>query len=67
MLREPYSAKSYTYNSKYIDNRLALRPPLTGNLQKIYAMDLVHPYRLEFEKTADSICTVRIITIEDYN
>lgn len=41
--------------------------PLTGNLQKIYAMDLVHPYRLEFEKTADSICTVRIITIEDYH
>ena len=34
MLREPYSAKSYTYNSKYIDNRLALRPPQKESLER---------------------------------
>ena len=50
-----------------IAGRIGRCHPLTGNLKKIYAMDLVHPYRLEFEKTADSICTVRIITIEDYH
>jgi len=34
MLREPYSAKSYSYNSKYIDNRLALRPPQKESLER---------------------------------
>lgn len=34
MLREPYSPKSYTYHSKYIDNRLALRPPQKKSLEK---------------------------------
>lgn len=34
MLREPYSAKSYTYHTNYIDNRLALRPPQTESLER---------------------------------
>ena len=34
MLREPYSTKSYSYNSKYIDNRLALRPPQKESLER---------------------------------
>lgn len=34
MLRGPYSAKSYTYHSKYIDNRLALRPPQKERLER---------------------------------
>ncbi len=34
MLREPYSEKSYSYHSKYIDNRLALRPPQKESLER---------------------------------
>ena len=34
MLKEPYSAKSYSYYSKYIDNRLALRPPQKESLER---------------------------------
>ena len=32
-----------------------------------YAMDLVHPYRLIFEKNKTDIHVVRIINIEDYH
>jgi len=34
MLREPYSEKFYTYTSKYINNRLALRPPQHESLER---------------------------------
>jgi type III restriction enzyme len=34
MLREPYSTKSYTYHSNYIDNRLSLRPPQKESLER---------------------------------
>ncbi len=34
MLKESYSEKSYTYHSKYIDNRLALRPPQKESLER---------------------------------
>lgn len=34
MLKEPYIAKSYSYNSNYIDNRLALRPPQKESLER---------------------------------
>ncbi|MDL2263663.1 DEAD/DEAH box helicase family protein [Synergistaceae bacterium OttesenSCG-928-I11] len=34
MLKEPYSPKSYSYHSKYIDNRLALRPPQKESLER---------------------------------
>ncbi len=33
MLKEPYTAKSYTWNSKYIKNALALRPPQADSLE----------------------------------
>lgn len=34
MLKESYSPKSYSYHSKYIDNRLALRPPQKESLER---------------------------------
>lgn len=33
MLKEPYTAKSYSWNSKYIKNALALRPPQADSLE----------------------------------
>lgn len=33
MLREPYTAESYSYHSKYIKNALALRPPQAESLE----------------------------------
>ena len=41
--------------------------PLKGDRKGEYAMDLVHPYRLVFEKEGDSIQIARIISIEDYH
>lgn len=32
-----------------------------------YAMDLVHPYRLVFEKIGDEIQIANIVSIEDYH
>jgi len=40
---------------------------LQGNRKGEYAMDLVHPYRLIFEKNDQEIQFVRIINIEDYH
>ena len=34
MLKEPYSENFYTYHSKYINNRLALRPPQHESLER---------------------------------
>ena len=34
MLREPYSERFYTHHSKYINNRLALRPPQGESLER---------------------------------
>jgi len=34
MLNEPYSESFYTYHSKYINNRLALRPPQHESLER---------------------------------
>lgn len=41
--------------------------PLKGNRNGEYAMDLVHPYRLVFEKKKDVLQIVRINSIEDYH
>ena len=41
--------------------------PLKGDRKGEYAMDLVHPYRLVFEKEGDRIQIARIIPIEDYH
>lgn len=40
---------------------------LQGNRKNEYAMDLVHPYRLVFEKHEDVVQAVKIISVEDYH
>lgn len=40
---------------------------LVGNLKGKYAVDLVHPYRLIFEKRGDEIQIARIMEIGDYH
>lgn len=49
MLREPYTAKSYTWNSKFIKNALALRPPQADSLEIFARLCDV----LSLEKDAD--------------
>ena len=41
--------------------------PLTNNRKGQYAVDLIHPYRLVFEKKGDSIQIANIIEIVDYH
>ena len=41
--------------------------PLTQNRKGKYAVDLVHPYRLIFEKIGDGIQIVTILEITDYH
>lgn len=41
--------------------------PLTQNRRGQYAMDLVHPYRLVFEKNGDEIQIANILEIVDYH
>lgn len=41
--------------------------PLKGNRKGQYAMDLVHPYRLVFEKTGDIIQIANVMEIVDYH
>lgn len=41
--------------------------PLTGNRKNQYAVDLVHPYRLVFEKQGEDIQIANIIEIVDYH
>ena len=41
--------------------------PLTQNRKGQYAVDLVHPYRLVFEKCGDEIQIANIIEIVDYH
>lgn len=40
---------------------------LTGSRQNQYAVDLVHPYRLVFEKQGELIQIANIIEIVDYH
>ncbi len=41
--------------------------PLSQNRKGQYAMDLVHPYRLVFEKNGDEIQIANILEIADYH
>ena len=41
--------------------------PLSNNRKGQYAMDLVQPYRLIFEKFSEDLQIVRIIEIKDYH
>lgn len=40
---------------------------LTGNRKEQYAMDLVHPYRLVFEKRGNEVQMICIMEIVDYH
>lgn len=40
---------------------------LTQNRKEQYAVDLVHPYRMVFEKIGDEIQIVKILEIVDYH
>lgn len=41
--------------------------PLVNNRKGQYAVDLVHPYRLIFEKNGDEIQIANILEIVDYH
>ena len=41
--------------------------PLKQNRKGQYAMDLIHPYRLVFEKNGDEIQIANILKIVDYH
>ncbi|MCD8224302.1 MAG: type II toxin-antitoxin system RelE/ParE family toxin [Clostridiales bacterium] len=41
--------------------------PLTQNRKGQYALDLIHPYRLVFEKDGEKIQIARIVEIVDYH
>ena len=41
--------------------------PLTQNRKGQYAMDLIHPFRLVFEKKGDEIQIANILEIVDYH
>lgn len=41
--------------------------PLSQNRKGQYAMDLVHPYRLVFEKSGNKIQIAKILEIVDYH
>ena len=41
--------------------------PLTQNRKGQYALDLIHPYRLVFEKNGDEIQIANILEIVDYH
>lgn len=40
---------------------------LKGDLKGLYAMDLIHPFRLIFEKKGDEIQIAKITDITDYH
>lgn len=40
---------------------------LNGNRKGQYAMDLIHPYRLVFEKIGNEIQIVKVMEIVDYH
>ena len=50
-----------------IQFRIGRCHPLTPNRKGQYAMDLVHPYRLVFEKNGNEIQIANILEIVDYH
>lgn len=50
-----------------IENRIGRCHPLTGSRKGQYALDLVHPFRLVFEKQGDKIQIAHILEITDYH
>lgn len=50
-----------------IQFRIGRCHPLTGNRKNQYAVDLVHPFRLIFEKKGAEIQIANILEIVDYH
>lgn len=50
-----------------IQHRIGRCHPLSGDRKKQYAVDLVHPYRLVFEKTGSEVQIANIIEVVDYH
>lgn len=50
-----------------IQFRIGRCHPLTNNRKGQFAVDLVHPYRLVFEKHGDEIQVAHILEIVDYH
>lgn len=50
-----------------IDFHIGRCHPLTQNRKGQYAVDLVHPYRMVFEKHGDTIQIAHILEIVDYH
>ena len=50
-----------------IQFRIGRCHPLTQNRKGQYAMDLVHPYRLVFDKNGNEIQIANILEIVDYH
>jgi len=50
-----------------IKYRIGRCHPLTNNRKGQYAVDLVHPYRLVFEKSGNKIQVAHIMEIVDYH
>ena len=54
-------------DAKMSDRTYGRCHPLTNNRKGQYAVDLVHPYRLVFEKHGNEIQVVHIMEIVDYH
>lgn len=50
-----------------IEHQIGRCHPLTGNRKGQYALDLVHPFRLIFEKHGKQIQIAHIVEITDYH
>lgn len=50
-----------------IESRLGRCHMLKGNRKNQYAVDLVHPYRLVFEKKGEEVQIATIIEVVDYH
>ena len=50
-----------------VQYRIGRCPPLKGNRRNQYAMHLIEPYRIVFEKKGNEIQIVKIMEIVDYH
>ena len=58
---------AYFSVEQLIENHVGRCHPLKNNRKGQYAMDLVHPYRLVFEKHGEVIQLANILEIVDYH
>ena len=62
-----YDISAYPTVEALIEKRIGRCHSLKQNRKGQYAMDLVHPYRLVFEKQGELIQIVKILEIVDYH